>query len=249
MPSALVLAWHQLRLERRLFWRNPSAAFFDFAFPLIFLALFGAIFAGDQDTLNVIVPGLAGMAVVSSTFTALAYRLTFAREEGVLKRIRGTPMPPGAYLGGVIGNAVLNAAIQLTIFVIAGRLFFGIPWPPLPLQLAAFALVGVVSFAALGIALSHAIPNADSATAYVNVVFLPLIFISGVFFDVESAPALLRDVAQALPLTHLIEGLSAAMVEGGGLGGGWSDLALVAVWGAVGLALAIRGFRWEARRD
>jgi len=238
-------AWRQFRLERRLFWRNPSAAFFDFAFPLIFLALFGALFADDQDTLDVIVPGIAGMAIVGSTFTALAYRVTFLREEGTLKRIRGTPLAPASYLAGLFGNAVANACLHLVVFVLAGRLLFGIPWPPDPVALAVFGAAGVVCFASLGVALSHVIPNGDSATAYVNAVFLPLITISGVFFDVDDAPQVLRDIAQALPLTHLIEGLSGAMVSGDVP---WSAIAVVALWGGLGLLLAVRGFTWEARR-
>ena len=248
MADAAASALRQLRLERKLFWRNPSAAFFDFAFPLLFLGLFGALAAGDQDLLDVIVPGIAGMAVCSSTFTALAYRLTFLRENGVLKRIRGTPLRSSSYLAAVFGNAVVNAVIQLCIFVLAGKLLFGIDWPKDVVSLAVFAVAGVVCFGALGVALSHAIPNADSATAYVNAIFLPLIAISGVFFDVENAPAVLKDIAEALPLTHLIEGLSGAMVEGTGVTDHLSDLAVIALWGVAGLVLAVRGFRWESRR-
>src|SRR5437660_11557152 len=104
MPDALTLAWRQYRLERRLFWRDPSAAFFNFLLPLLFLAFFGAIHHGNQHDLNVIVPGIAGMAVMTTTFTALAFNVTFLREQGVLKRIHGTPMPASSYLFAVAGN-------------------------------------------------------------------------------------------------------------------------------------------------
>src|SRR5437764_15076900 len=121
MGDALVLAWRQYRLERKLFWRNPSAAFFNFLLPLLFLALFGAILHGNQHDLNVIVPGIAGMSVLSTTFTALAYNMTFLREQGVLKRIRGTPLPGISYLPGIAGNAVTNAAFQIAIITVTGR--------------------------------------------------------------------------------------------------------------------------------
>src|SRR5690242_21964172 len=98
MAEVLNLAWRQYRLERRMFWRNPSAAFFNFLLPLLFLAMFGAIFANRQADLNVIVPGIAGMSVMATTFTAIAMNLTFLREQGILKRMRGTPMPSSAYL-------------------------------------------------------------------------------------------------------------------------------------------------------
>jgi ABC-2 type transport system permease protein len=245
--SALI--WRQYRLERRMFWRNPTAAFFNFLFPLILLALFGAVFANDQANLNVIVPGIAGMAVMATTFTALAFSMTFLREQGVLKRIRGTPLPSGAYLAAVFASAVANAILQIVIIVLAGRAFFGIPWPPEPLELVVFAAAGVVCFASLGIALSHAIPNFESAPAYTNAIFLPVIFISGVFFDADKAPKFLTDIAEALPLIHLIDGLSGAMVTGQGLSQHWSDLAVLAVWSAIGVFLAVRGFSWEARRS
>src|ERR1700749_5300152 len=121
MSDAAVLAWAQYRLERKMFWRNPTAAFFNFVLPLIFLALFGAIFSGDQDNLNIIVPGIAGMAVMSTTFSALAMNLTFLREQGVLKRMRGTPLPESSYLLGLFANAVTNTIIQMTLVIVSGR--------------------------------------------------------------------------------------------------------------------------------
>lgn len=249
MSHALSLTWRQYRLERRMFWRNPSAAFFNFLLPLLFLALFGAIFAGSQDDLDIIVPGIAGMSVMSTTFVALAMNVTFLREQGVLKRLHGTPLPSGAYLGALALHAVTNTALQIALIVTAGRLFFGVGWPPLPLELLVFTVAGVVCFAALGVALAHAIPNFDSAPAYVNAIFLPVVAISGVFYDAESAPTFLADIAQALPLTHLVDGLSAAMVTGSPLGDHLSDLAIIALWAAAGVALAVRGWRWEADRS
>jgi ABC-2 type transport system permease protein len=249
MAEVAALTWRQYRLERRLFWRNPSAAFFNFLFPLILLGLFGAVFSGNQHDLNVIVPGIAGLSVMSTTFTALAFNLTFLREQGVLKRMRGTPLPAGVYLGGLAASAVTNTALQITIITLAGKLLFGIPWPRDWPELALFAAAGVVCFASLGVALSHVIPNFDSAPAYVNAIFLPTIFISGVFYDAANAPAFIKDIAEGLPLKHVIDGLSGAMVTGKGIGDHLSGLAVIAVWGAAGIFLAIRGFSWDQRRD
>jgi ABC-2 type transport system permease protein len=249
VADAVVVAYRQWRLERRMFWRNPTAAFFSFVLPLLFLFLFGAIFSGDQETLDVIVPGILGLSVMSTTFNALSMNITFLREEGVLKRIHGTPMPPVSYLAGVAANAVSNAAFQLVIVVLAGRLFFGIGWPKDWLELAVFAVVGVATLAALGVAFSHVIPNFDAAPAYTNIVFLPVIFISGVFYDVDTAPQFLTDIARVLPLTHVIDGFSAAMVSGAALSDHVGDLAVVAAWGLFGAIFAVRGFSWESRRS
>ncbi len=248
MTAAVALTWRQYRLERKMFWRNPSAAFFNFVLPLLFLALFGAIFAGSQDDLNIIVPGIAGMSIMTTTFVALAMNLVFLREQGVLKRLRGTPLPSSAYLASLAAHAVTNTTIQLTVVIGAGSLLFGVGLPADWLMLAAFVAAGVACLASLGVALSHAIPNFDSAPAYVNAIFLPVIVLSGVFYDAEAAPTFLRDIAQALPLTHLIDGLSAAMVTGASFADHLDDLAVLLVWGAIGTVLAVRGFSWEARR-
>jgi ABC-2 type transport system permease protein len=241
-------AWRQYRLERKMFWRNPSAAFFNFLLPLLFLALFGAIFADDEANLQVIVPGIAGMAVMSTTFSALAMNITYLRESGVLKRIHGTPLPTSAYLAGIAGNAITNTALQVTLITAAGSVVFGLDWPHDWAELVVFVVLGVACFASLGVALSHAIPNFDSAPAYVNAVFLPVIFISGVFYDADNAPGFLRGIAEALPLKHLIDGLSGAMVGGAGLADNASGLLVLALWTAAGCVLAVRGFSWDARR-
>jgi ABC-2 type transport system permease protein len=241
-------AWRQYRLERKMFWRNPSAAFFNFLLPLLFLALFGAIFSDQAADLQVIVPGIAGMAVMSTTFNALAMNLTYLRESGVLKRIHGTPLPTSAYLAGIAGNAVTNTAIQVALITVAGSVVFGLDWPHDWVTLVVYVIVGVVCFASLGVALSHAIPNFDSAPAYTNAVFLPVIFISGVFYDAQHVPEFLRVIAEALPLKHLIDGLSGAMVYGEGLADHAAGMLVLLLWTAAGLVLAIRGFSWDARR-
>ncbi len=249
MTAYASAAWRQFRIERRMFWRNPTAAFFGVLLPLGLLAIFGALFANDQKNLNVIVPGIAGMSIMSATFTALAYNLTTLRERGILKRLRGTPLSSNAYLSGLAGNAVANAALQLALVILAGRFVFGLPWPQDWGAMAVFAVVGVVSFAFLGVALSHLIPNPESAPAYVNAIFLPQILIAGVFFDADNAPTAIRDIAQVLPLTHLIDGLSGAMVYGESVSENLVSLFVLLAWGAVGAVLAVRGFSWEARRD
>jgi ABC-2 type transport system permease protein len=248
MPDALALTWRQYRLERRMFWRNPSAAFFNFVLPLLFLAAGGAILAGNQHDLNKLVPSIAGMSVMSTTFTALAYNIVFLRERGVLKRIRGTPLPSISYFGGVAANAVTNTALQIAIIVLAGRVFFGIGWPSHWGELIVFVVVGVVSLAALGVAFAHVIPNFESTAAYVNAVFLPVVFVSFYVFDSSSAPGFVRTIAEALPLKPLIDGLSGAMVTGAGLGSHLDALAVIAIWGVFGLYLAVRGFSWEGSR-
>jgi ABC-2 type transport system permease protein len=228
---------HQLRFERMLFRRNPSAAFFNFVLPLVLLLLVASVFADEHDELEILIPGIAGMSVMATTFTALAFNMTFLREQGILKRIHGMPIRPRDYLGGVIGSAVINAIVQVVLVFAIGKLAYGVDLPDEPGAVLVYAVVGVASFAALGVAFSHAIPNFDAAGAYTNAVFLPVIFISGVFYSSDELPTALEVIGNALPLKHVIDGLA-----GDGFGAG---LAVVAAWGALGAILAVRYFRWD----
>ena len=139
--------------------------------------------------------------------------------------------------------------MQVGLITVAGTVVFGLDWPQDWASLAVFVALGVICFASLGVALSHAIPNFDSAPAYVNAAFLPVIFISGVFYDADNAPGFLRGIAEALPLKHLIDGLSGAMVSGQGLAEHGPALAVLALWSAAGIVLAVRGFSWDRRRS
>jgi ABC-2 type transport system permease protein len=243
--STTALAWREFRFQRRMFWRNPSAAFFNFALPLIFLVLIASVFSLSQHDLNQLIPGIAGMAVMSSTFTALAFNITFLREQGILKRIRGTPEPAGSYFGGVISNAVYNALVGVAIIIVLGHLLYGVPWPKDWLELVVITILGVTAFASLGIALAQAIPNFDSAAAYVNAIFLPMIFISGTFYSTNHLPKVIAAIATALPLKHIIDGLYGSLVSGKGLVHHAPAIAILAIWCAVGLGLTTRYFRWE----
>jgi ABC-2 type transport system permease protein len=239
------LAWRQFRFERRMFWRNPSAAFFNFALPLIFLFLIASVFGLNSKDREILVPGIAGLSVMTTTFTALAFNVTFLREQGILKRIKGTPLPPLAYFGGLIGNAVVNAVVQVALVIAIGRVVYSVPLPRDWFELVVFVLLGVVAFSSLGIAFAQAIPNFDAAAAYVNAVFLPLIFISGAFYDSKHLPSVIDAAARVLPLRHVIDGLRGAIVPGSGLTHHVEGLVVLGAWAAAGIFLAVRYFRWE----
>jgi ABC-2 type transport system permease protein len=243
--SPVALAWRQFRFERRMFWRNPSAAFFNFALPLIFLFLIASVFGLNEKDRTILIPGIAGMSVMTTTFTALAFNVTFLREQGILKRIRGTPLPPVSYFGGLIANAVTNAVVQVALVIAIGKVVYSVPLPHDWLELVVFTLLGVVAFSSLGIAMAQAIPNFDSAAAYVNAVFLPMIFISGTFYESKHLPAVIDAGARILPLRHVIDGLRGAIVRGGGLTHHVEGLVVLAAWSAAGIFLALRYFRWE----
>jgi ABC-2 type transport system permease protein len=253
------LALRQLRYEDRAFWRNPAAAFFTFVFPLMFLAIFTLIFGNERietprgeviSGATFYVAAIVAFSVVNASFTNLAMTVSLARDQGLLKRVRGTPLPTWAFLSGKVLHAVIVGVILVVIVVAVGRVFYDVEVPTNTIPAVVVALiVGTAAFAALGLAMSALVPNADAAPAVVNAVILPLLFISDVFIPLENAPAWLRAVGDVFPVKPFAETLHIAFnpfTEGAGFQ--WDELTVVAVWGVVGMVAAARFFSWEPRR-
>jgi len=249
----------QLRSDLKVFVRNPAALFFTAILPVLFLTMFVAIFGneraggefGDIRVSTLQVPAFIALAVVSASFVSLAMGLTNVRENGVLKRVRGTPAPPWIVFAGRIGTAVVSAVIVTTILCLIGAVAFGVTLPTAKLPgLLVTLFVGAATFCALGIAYTRLIPSEDAAPAMTNAVVLPLYFISGVFVPLSTLPEGLRQVAGFLPVKPFVEALTAAFdprVHGSGFEG--SDLLVLAAWGVAGLLLAIRFFVWTPRQQ
>jgi ABC-2 type transport system permease protein len=254
--SGTALALHQFRYDQKSFWRNPGAVFFTIALPLVFLVIFEVIFGDDTleelgglRTSTYYIPAILTLAIVSATLQSVAIRITVDRENGILKRGRGTPMPSWVFFAGRIGNAIVISVLMLVIVPAIGKLLYDveIPWEHLPAVLVTLA-IGAASFCCLGIALSAAIPSEEAAPAITNIAVLPLYFLSGVFIPETEIPEGVLHVADAFPIRHFFEAFFAAwdpLNEGSGFE--WGHLAVVAGWGALGLVLAIRYFRWSPR--
>jgi len=254
--SGLALVLHQFRYDQKAFRRNPASLFFTVAFPVILLLIFATIFGGQ--TVNVrggikttayYVPAIITLSVISSTMQSLAMSLVIAREDGRLKRGRGTPMPPWVFIAGRVGNSIVVAVMMLALLAVIGRVLYGvaIPWGQLPAILITL-VIGAAAFCCLGIALTAAIPSQDAAAPIVNALLLPLYFLSGVFIPDDQLPNGVIHFADAFPIRHFFEAFFNAYIPaGGGSGIEWGSLGIVAAWGVVGLLLAVRFFRWTPR--
>lgn len=252
--SDLVLALRQVRYENRAFWRNPAAAFFTFAFPLLFMVIFNVIFsgidAGGQITAaDFFTPAIMVFAVITATYTNIAMTVAMARDAGVLKRIRGTPLPSWAYLFGRIVHAALIGLLLVLIVAAFGAIFYSVevPWERLPLLILTLALAAA-TFCALGLAVSSLIPNADAAPAVVNATILPLLFISNVFIRLEDPPAWMDTLAGIFPVRHFADAMLATYAPGlPGVSFSWADLVVIAAWGLAAALFSLRFFSWEPR--
>lgn len=242
---------HELRAQQLLFWRNRESAFFSFLFPIILLVLLGSVY-GDEPIEGVkastyLLVGLLGYGVAGTAFASLAITLVVRREQGLLKRVRGTPLSPATYLSAVIASTVVVIALQVVAQLLIGRYLLDADLPSAPGAFAVVVLFGAAAFAALGVAITAFVRTSDGSSAIVNAIYLPMAFISGAFFSTQDMPAFLEAISKVLPLTHLLELIRTTFIEGEGLSSSAEALLAVALWGLGGLAIAIRRFRWEPR--
>jgi ABC-2 type transport system permease protein len=256
MSSDIALVRNQIRYEQKSYWRNPSAAFFTFAFPLVFFFILVGVAGGGHDVsvlgagvklAQYYTPSVLAYGVISACFLSVALTLVRQREFGVLKRMRGTPLPSWALIGGVIGNAMIVAVLLSAVCIVFAIVVYGVTLPlshvfPLVVTIALAALV----FCALGVAVSSLIPNLDSGPAIVNLPFFIVVFISGTYFPINGT---MGDIASYLPLRPFIVAMYKAF-NPLTTGTAWAprQLAALAIWGVISIVFAVRHFRWTPRR-
>jgi ABC-2 type transport system permease protein len=248
--SRLVL--HQWRYDLRSFMRDTQARFFTVALPVVFLVIFVSVF-GDRElgpthvkASTYYVPGIAALAVISSSFFNLVVTVTAQRESGVLKRRRASPVPASVVIAGRTLTAMVVSLVVTAILLLIGRIAYGVQLPASAIpSVAVTATVGSAAFCCLGYAVSIAIKSEDAAQPAVQAIMLPLYFISGVFIPNVNLPPWMRDVAKGFPVQHLASGLHHAFVPGASvLAFPWLDIGVLALWGAAGLVIALRRFSW-----
>jgi ABC-2 type transport system permease protein len=246
----LALLWHQVRYEQLSFWRNPQSAFFTFVFPVVIIVIFGALFGHGGGSsyfyglsaLQYYVPTIAAVSVLGSCYSQLAIVLALRRQNGILKRVRGTPLPAWAYFLGLLAHCVMVSVVDVALIAGIGRLY-GVPLPSHWAAIAAALVLGAASFCALGVAVASLIRNAEAAPPVVQLVLFPMLFISGTYFPIHSA--VLNRISGALPVRPFNQALLGPFAEHAGFD--WKHLGVLLAWGAVGALVAIRRFRWDRR--
>lgn len=251
-----LVAW-QVRYEQRAFWRNRGRGLFTFVFPLMFLVIFGSIDKGahlgsGRHTIgydDFFVPGILAYAVISTTYVNLAISTAILRDQGVLKRMQGTPLPRTAYVAARILSAVL---IMLAISVVTlglGVAAYGIQIRAATLPgLVITLILGTAAFSTLGMGITRFIPNAEAAPVVINLTVLPLTFLSGVWFPIAHLPRWLNDIARAFPIRPLANGLQTAFNPfSKGPAVVAQDVRTLAIWTVIGIFLMLRFLRQPHR--
>lgn len=256
-PSTLSLLGKQTSYQRKIIIRTPISAFFTLLFPLMLLVLFGALFGNEQiPELGVTIaqyfaPALAVFSAANATYTNISITTAYQRDEGILKRVRGTPLPPSIFFGGKVIGSTAVAAAAVVLMMVIGVIAYDISIFPrtLPAAIVTF-LVGAGCFAALGLFVAALAPSGGAATAIANATLLPIAFVSGLFFPTTSeTPQWLVTVGYIFPLKHFNDAFQQAFLPGtSGAQFDWGALGYMTLWGVVALGLAVKYFRWEVRQ-
>ena len=254
-PGTPYLVYQQTRYQVVTFRRIPVAFFFTLALPIIMLVLFNALFGnfdvetpeGDWPVRQFYTGGLAAYTAVSATYTNLANMVPIRRDEGVLKRWRGTPLPTWTYIAGFVLSAVFIAFVGVLFMLTMGVVLYDleIEWAKMPAAVVTF-LVGVSAFAALGLALASVVSSASAASAAANATILPLAFVSDVFVVSEDAPDWIETIGNIFPLKPFVNAFQDCfnpLIDAPAFN--WANLGFVALWGLAGAIVAVRNFSWE----
>jgi ABC-2 type transport system permease protein len=241
---------HQLRYEQKIFWRSREAAVFIFVFPLLLYALLGSVYGDEIDgvpAVDILLAGLFGYGAANTAFAGLAIALVVRREAGVLKRLRATPLPSTTYLAAVLLSTLVTFALQSVSLLALGGLAFGASMPKNWLGFAGAIVLGVACFAGMGLAAASLIRSAEGVSAVVNVVVLPMAFLSGAFGPTRDFPPVLQAIADVLPLTYFIDIVDGVYLDGDSFFADPGALAVVLAWGAAGVIVALARFGWMPR--
>jgi ABC-2 type transport system permease protein len=244
---------HELRNQMLLYRRSRELAFFTFLLPMILFLLLGFAY-GDEEVQgvkgsNYLLTGTLGYGVVATAFAGLAIVLVIRREEGILKRLRSTPVPAPTYITAVLTTTMIAFLIQAACIVAVGMVVFDASFPHRLVSLVLALVLGAASFAALGVGVTGLIRRSEGASAVVNAIYFPMLFLSGSFFERDTFPGFLQAVADVLPLTYFIKLVFAVMLRGDEIWERMGDVAVLGAWGLVGSAVAVRRFRWAPAED
>ncbi|MFJ9896947.1 ABC transporter permease [Streptomyces sp. NPDC091280] len=264
LPGAWGLGLRRGVLELKQFFRQRDQVVFTFAFPVVFLFLFASIFKDDVRGAGVTasqlyVPAMMAAGIMSTSFQSLGISIAIERDEKVLRRLRGTPMPPAAYFLGKIWLVLVTGLLETAVLLLVGTGFYGVDLPSSATRWLDFGwifVLGLTACALLGIAVSSVPKSGKSATSVVVLPFLVLQFISGVYISIDTIPDWMLDIGALFPLKWMCQGLrgvflpsSAQVLE---QAGSWEfgKVALVlGAWCVGGLLLCLLTFRWKNRRD
>jgi ABC-2 type transport system permease protein len=264
-PSWLDMTGSRFVVDVKEFVRSWEQMIFIFAFPMIFLVLFGSVFGGQElGDSGVTFPqyfmaGMIASGILNTGFQSLAISISIDRQEDVLKRVFATPLPATSFFAAKILQMLIVSIIQIAILVVLGVALYGVELPSEGSTWFTFAwvfLLGTGASTTLGIAMSSLLRNGKAASAILTPIVLVLQFTSGVFIVFSELPTLLQRIAEIFPLKWLAQGMRSVFLpdsfQAAEVRGSWEHptaAVVMAIWLIVGLVVAVRTFRWMRHDD
>jgi ABC-2 type transport system permease protein len=252
-PGVLPLLAGQVRYHLRLARRSPMAAFATVVIPVMVLLAVGLLYSGgrihSRENIRYIqffTPAMVAFATITACYMGVISSTVLAREQGILKRIRSTPLPSWVYLTGRVLAAGIVALLSsvLVVGVGAGVYGFHMIWSALPDALLVLA-VGIFCFCSLGLAVTVIVPSAEAALPIAWGTMLPICLVSDVFQPIDGAPAWLRSVAAVFPPRRLADQLESLFNPARHVALTGADLAVLGTWVGGAALFALIAFRWE----
>jgi ABC-2 type transport system permease protein len=201
----------------------------------------------DITFMDFFIPGILAMSIMNAGVIGLSTTFVAYRERGILRRIKVTPFRLSSFIFARVVAQLIVAVAQALILVAMAWLIFDLHLRGNPMLILFVIIIGALTFLAVGFAISGIARNVETAASYANLVTFPMLFLSGVFFSLDSAPAWLQPITKALPLSYLVNALREPMMRGDGIGAIWLDLLILAATFIVAMAFAVRFFRWDAQ--
>lgn len=245
------VVWVHLRMQLRLLYRTPRALWSAFLLPPLLLVAIGLSGRENPSEQLQLVAGIIAFGVLSSAYVTHASSLVAARDRGVLKRVVGTPAPPAAFFTARTLASLLLTLAGAAATVVVAVLIVGahLTTAMLPGLLVA-CVIGALCWTLLGTAASIFIPNSSAAWPLLSATYLPLVFVSGVFFPSLGEPSWLTQLVHWLPVQPLTDAIATVLRSGAPVPmPPLADLGILLGWGLLGAALALRYFRWDSRSE
>ncbi len=243
----------------KMYFREPFAIFWTLFFPILLMLIFGVINFGSAGQSvgseeisyrDYLVPAIAAMAIMQSNIFGSVFSIIRFKSQGVLRRLQATPVGPLPLLIGQSFSRIILSVGQTYVMLLLGVLIFDVSigsgrefvaW----LELGIVAFLGSLLFLSIGLAISGRLRSENVAAPIANVVTLPMLFLSGVFFPRDLLPEWLGNISQYFPLTFLVDAMQSIAILQGGIGDVWPEVVGILAWTVAIFAIAVRIFKWE----
>lgn len=235
-----------IAIDLKLALRNRSVIFFNYLFPLAFFFIFGQAMHGERGAaMTIVISMVLIIGILGNGLMGAGIRAVQEREANILRRYKVTPISPAPLLvASVVTGWILYMPNVLLIFTLA-HVLYGMPWPKSMGSILIFITVAIVGFRAVGLIIASVVNSMQESQLVVQLIYLPMLFLSGATFPLAMFPLWLLTVTQFLPATYMVTGIQGMLLRNEGIAANIQPALALVLTGFVGLFISYKLFRWE----